>query len=322
MAEGTDSRAAEGPPGGDASGAPKRRIAVFYVVLAIVVAVGAAISVSLGEEREPQPDIAGGYQLDQENACLGAKIELEQSGEFVNLTNSDDTISGQLRLDDGRLSGDATCLDGEGEAFEGTVGGERIELDVGGESSEGELVSGPPEAGAPDPGPPSSLVGEYELVPASECIGEKLELEGSETEVEVLAEGEPLGELHYSDDGSVSGELRCLDGGEAEVEGEASDRSIDLRLIIASGDGGPGPPLTEVVVATEQREFERTLSVFFVAIAVIMIAARAVGWAVTKVGQPRVMGEVIAGILPRPDRCSGRSRRSSRRRSSRPTSSR
>ncbi len=123
MAEGTDSRAAEGPPGGDASGASKRRIAFFYVLLAIVVAVGAAISVSLGEEREPQPDIAGGYQLDQENACLGAKIELEQSGEFVNLTNSDDTISGQLRLDDGRLSGDANCLDGEGEAFEGTVGG-------------------------------------------------------------------------------------------------------------------------------------------------------------------------------------------------------
>ncbi|MGW4325982.1 hypothetical protein ACWEKR_08840 [Nocardia sp. NPDC004573] len=41
------------------------------------------------------------------------------------------------------------------------------------------------------------------------------------------------------------------------------------------------------------------LVVVFVGLVVIMVAARAMGWLVEKVGQPVVVGEIAAGILAR-----------------------
>ena len=53
----------------------------------------------------------------------------------------------------------------------------------------------------------------------------------------------------------------------------------------------------ERVAAEKQREFGHTLAALLVVIAIVMLAARLMGAAMLKVGQPRVMGEVIAGIL-------------------------
>ncbi len=51
------------------------------------------------------------------------------------------------------------------------------------------------------------------------------------------------------------------------------------------------------MTATKQREFGETLAVFFLAVAVVMLVARLFGWLAVKIAQPRVMGEVVAGIV-------------------------
>ena len=42
---------------------------------------------------------------------------------------------------------------------------------------------------------------------------------------------------------------------------------------------------------------EKTFAAFFIAVAIVMLAARLLGVLFARFGQPRVMGEVTAGIL-------------------------
>ena len=76
-----------------------------------------------------------------------------------------------------------------------------------------------------------------------------------------------------------------MDGREADVTGAASNRELTLTV------GG------EKISAQKQREFGHTLAAFFVAIAIVMLFARLIGTLAVRIGQPRVMGEVLAGIL-------------------------
>ncbi len=282
----------------EAAAPPQRRILVFYALIAAIVAAGVAISVSLGEDKEAAPAIAGGYALDQDNPCLGSEIELEQSGEFVNLGNSDDTISGRLRFQDGRLTGDAECLDDAAQPLEATVEGTGIAGTVAGRPFRATFETEPPAPGSQEPRPPESIAGDYRIAPTSSCIGPKLELEGDEGDVAVRAGDTDVGELSYADDGSVSGEVTCLDGdSRALVEGTAADRTINFTLTpVDANVSHPLPASGEKVVATKLREFPKTLAAFFIAVTVIMVVARLFGWIATQIGQPRVMGEVVAGI--------------------------
>ena len=56
-------------------------------------------------------------------------------------------------------------------------------------------------------------------------------------------------------------------------------------------------PAGEKFTATLQRaDFNKTVAAFFLAAAIVLIVCRIFGWVAVKVGQPYVMGEVIAGI--------------------------
>ena len=119
--------------------------------------------------------------------------------------------------------------------------------------------------------------------------------------------GDPeLGELAYDDEkGTVGGDLECVKGGEVKAKGTAMDRNINnLQLVPLDRATGEVPttpsglaPAGEKLTATKQREtFGHTVAAFFFAVAVVMLVARLFGAAAARLGQPRVMGEVVAGI--------------------------
>ena len=88
------------------------RVAVHYVVLAALVAAALIVSVSLGQNKHAQPNIAGGYDVSAGTACLGAKLNIVQSGRYVNLSNPQSTLSGDLLFKNGVLTGTAHCVNG------------------------------------------------------------------------------------------------------------------------------------------------------------------------------------------------------------------
>ena len=89
-----------------------RRLAVHYAVLALVTAGVAVFVFTSGANKHAQKQIAGGYDVSAATACLGAKIELAQSGQFVTISNAQSTLSGTLKFVNGRLSGAVHCVTG------------------------------------------------------------------------------------------------------------------------------------------------------------------------------------------------------------------
>ena len=69
------------------------------------------------------------------------------------------------------------------------------------------------------------------------------------------------------------------------LEGTANDRTIELTI----GD--------EHVSATKTRDLTNGIAALLIAVVVAMLFARLVGILMPRIGQPRVMGEVLAGIL-------------------------
>ncbi len=111
-----------GMPGGRLAG----RLIAFYLILAAISVAVVVIVVDKGRNEKAQPVIAGGYDASAPNPCLGAvpkrvggaplpptapaqpapagpSFNLQQSGQFVNITNNQGTLSGQLRLHPGSV---------------------------------------------------------------------------------------------------------------------------------------------------------------------------------------------------------------------------
>ena len=264
--------------------ANRRTIIAIYAVMALAVALVAGVVLTAGEDRSPERAIAGGYDLAEPNPCLGESFDLRQSGQFANIENADGTLGGALRVEDGQLTGDVSCVDGgtvelrassTERALEGTLDGRRFEA---------ALTRDPPAPG-PRPRAPDSITGEYVLTPRSPCLGAKLAIEESSgSEVELHRGETAAGSAHY-ENGRLSGEADCADGTQAPLEGRASDRTITLTVGEAQ------------VTAEKQREAGSRFAAFFIAVAVVMLLARLFGMAFAKIGQPRVMGEVLAGIV-------------------------
>jgi Kef-type K+ transport system membrane component KefB len=276
-------------PDADDRGPSKRRLLIFYIVLPVVVAIVAAIAISAGSDAEAEPSIAGGYDVEGQSACLGERVDVKQSGQFVTIADTLGTLGGTLEVEDGRLTGTVECIDGGKQEIDAEAGGGTIDGTLDGNPIELVLRRDAPAAGTPEPYIPGSIAGEYRLVPRSECLGGTLELHGRDT-VEVDAGETHVGEIRYAD-GTLEGEIECrLAGGAATIEGTAQDRQLSLTI---TPEEGPSQQLT----AQKQREIEDTFAAFFIAIAVVMLAARGLGWVFAKLGQPRVMGEVTAGIL-------------------------
>jgi len=97
------------------------RLAVFYVILAAIVAVVFVFVINSGTKKKAQPTIAGGYVAATVNPCLGKvapplpgpplpvtapaqpvtpgpAFNVAQSGQFVSISNAAGSLGGKLRL--------------------------------------------------------------------------------------------------------------------------------------------------------------------------------------------------------------------------------
>jgi Kef-type K+ transport system membrane component KefB len=262
-----------------------RRLVTFYLSLVIVLGVVFAIVVAAAPDQHAQPQIAGGYEVADAGSCLGRHFDVKQSGQFVTITGSG-AVGGKLRLKHRRVTGDATCSDGSTAKLDLRVAKNRLQGDVGGRTATAVLTDEPPPAGS-RMRIPRAIAGTYKLKPRSICLGGGFELEQRDGGLE-LAGKRSTGTLSFAT-GAITGKVTCEGGGApVDVVGQASDRSLTLTI---GGDGA-----RHTVVAEQQREFGHTLAALFVVIAIVMLAARLMGAAMLKVGQPRVMGEVLAGI--------------------------
>jgi Kef-type K+ transport system membrane component KefB/nucleotide-binding universal stress UspA family protein len=325
---------------------PRGRLVAFYVLLALVTAGVAIVVLTKGDDEQAQPSIAGGYDVAGENACLGGgapppvgkplpktapaqpqaagpSFDVKQSGAFVNISNTQGTLSGKLRLGEAandqatrRLHGDVGCVDGKGARFEGTATpGQKglIEGKLGGKPVTANLKRDAPDPGAPKPRVAGAIDGLYKLSPRSTCFGGTFELahKGGGGIYTIAAREQQLGEVAYdSEKGSLAGDVKCTRGGGAKLKGAAVDRSINNVQVIPLDAAAPAGPTSQALTtpsglapagerftATKQRDsFGATLATFFMAVVVVMLVARLFGAAAIRVHQPRVMGEVIAGI--------------------------
>jgi Kef-type K+ transport system membrane component KefB len=279
--------------------AGRKRLVLLYAVTAVVVTIAIVLVTAEGEDLNPQPSMAGGYDTIGTNACLGAKFDVKQSGQFVNLDNAKGTLGGRLEFDEGDLTGDADCIEGGEQELDANAADGKLTGTVGGEDFEAELKREVPPAGTPKLRAPDSIAAEnYKITPRSACLGSKIAIEG-DNPFEIVAKGGAVGHLDYTE-GAVSGEVSCPDGQTRPVYGEAVDRSINLTLLPPGEEppegGAPPPTGSERVTAEKQRDSGSRVAAFFIAVVVIMLVARLFGTIAVYLRQPRVMGEVIAGI--------------------------
>ena len=280
-----------------------RRLAIHYTLLALVTAGVFAFVFAAGASKHAQAQIAGGYDVSgapSAAACLGPKIELVQSGRFVTIANAKSTLSGALTFVNGRLTGSVHCVKGHTARIEAHVANDVLAGSLGGLPVSAQQKRDPPEPGAPKPLVPGSVGGEYKLAPSSACLGGSIKLVQAGSDVKVVASKKPRGSLVYRA-GGLAGAVSCQFGGRRAVSGTASGRTLEL-IFAPPGAQAPAPgatasPLDERISATKQRTFESTVVAFFIAVAVVMLFARLCGSLMPRIGQPRVMGEVLAGIL-------------------------
>jgi Kef-type K+ transport system membrane component KefB len=279
----------------------------------------------------PVPKPVGGTPLPAtapaQAAATGPSFNVLQSGQFVNFTNNQGTLGGKLRLNDKtlpgnahRLTGNVGCVDGRSLnlnaiAVPGAKGA--IKGTLGGLPFAAALKSAPPAPGAAAPRTPSNIQGTFALSPASTCFGSSFSIHGTGAVATLYSSaGKNLGPLTYSDKtGGVFGDVRCVKGGTARLTATANDILLQnvtvIPLQVATAVPSTVPtakpvlttpsglgPAGEKFTATKQRsEFNNLVAAVFLALAIVLIVCRIFGYLATKIGQPRVMGEVIAGLV-------------------------
>jgi len=320
----------------------------LYAALIAATIAGVVILIEHGTREHPPPAIAGGYDVLKLTRCLGtpaphppgpplpstapgqppvpaASFDVQQSGEFVSITNAAGSLGGDLRLQGGsagpvhRLAGTFNCVGGGSEHFVGTVrtGPQPVIAGtLGAEPMSAIFKRDAPDPGAPLPYLPESVAGEYELAPRSTCFGGRLTLASGAGSVYWLsAAGQRLGRLTYAhSDGAVTGNVRCLEGGRVRLRATASGLDLDDVTLIPLDQARPAPTSTpgnrvlitpsglppggEAFQGTRVRaSLGQLVAAFLIAVASVVLLARLLGMAATRIGQPRVMGEVVAGIL-------------------------
>ncbi len=327
------------------------------------------VVVDRGNKLTPQPIIAGGYDTQGLNPCIGPvppppaglplpptapgqpkaagpSFNIVQSGEFVNINNAAGTLSGKLRLQEKTLAngghqilGNVNCVTGHTVPLNAVaVAGTKATITgtLAGAPFSSTLKTNPPDPGSPAPRIPNDLAGLYALSPRSTCFGGgsfALASAGSDGyKLTVGSASVPLGKLTYSKaTGSLEGDVACVKGGSARLTATANDINLNNITVIPLqvATPVPTPPSTAAVVKTpagtavatvtpkpalttptglspsgekftgvkQRSDFNHLVAAFLIAIAIVMVVARLFGIVAVKVGQPRVMGEVIAGIL-------------------------
>src|SRR5579859_5675851 len=163
------------------------RLITFYAILAAIGVAVVVFVVSKGGNEKAQPAIAGGYTLAAASPCIGPvpkpaggvplpataptqvaaagpSFNLLQSGQFVNFTNNQNALGGQLRLDhktlpgnSHRLTGTVNCVSGGTSHLDAiaTPGAKAsINGTLGGLAFNAGFTSAPPAAGAAAPRTP------------------------------------------------------------------------------------------------------------------------------------------------------------------------
>lgn len=135
----------------------------------------------------------------------------------------------------------------------------------------------------------------------SACLGERFKLAQSG---QFLDLGDGIGGKLRLEHGRLTGSVDCAGGGSERVDLAVSGEGEEARLA-----GTVGGERAEAVFAeelpepgtsakpAEKRDGEETFGRLMLAIAAVILAARLVGSLIARFHQPRVMGEVLAGIL-------------------------
>ncbi len=327
-----------------------RRLAIFYAIIAAIAVVVVVFVVSKGGNEKAQPAIAGGYTLSAASPCIGPvpkpaggiplpataptqvaaagpSFNVLQSGQFVNFTNNQSTLGGQLRLDEKTLPGNSHRLTGSVDCVSG---GKSLKLDaiatpgakasivgtLGGLPFAANYISSPPPPGAAAPRTPTNIQGTYTLSPASTCFGSSFSIHGTGAVAQLYSSSNTLlGPVTYSSKtAGVFGDVKCVKGGAARLTATANDLLLQKVTVIPLNVATPAPsktasakpalttpsglsPAGEKFTATKQRsDFNKLVAAVFLSIALVLIVCRIFGYVATKVGQPRVMGEVVAGL--------------------------
>jgi Kef-type K+ transport system membrane component KefB len=332
-------------------GLARGRLIAFYGFLVAISVAVVVVVVDAGRNEKAEPVIAGGYTASAPAACLGAvsppvggarlpktapaqpppsgpAFNVNQSGQFVNLTNNQGTLSGQLRLHPGavagggrRLTGTIDCVSGASQlrldavALSGAKGS--ISGHLGGLPFAAVLKQDPPNPGAAQPRTPSGIGGTYAVSPRSTCLGGSFALTGGGSSYEVAATSAKLGRVSYSTKtGAIGGDLACRRGGRVRLTGTANDLQLqnvqliplDVATPVASSAVPTAkpvlmtpsglPPSGEMFTAVKQRsDFNKLVAAFLLSVVIVLVVARVLGIVAVRIGQPRVMGEVIAGLV-------------------------
>jgi Kef-type K+ transport system membrane component KefB len=278
----------------------------------------------------PVPAPPGGLPLPPtapaQPMASGPAFNVVQSGQFVNFTNNQSTLGAKLRLDTKTLPGGGHHLTGTVSCVKGAslklnavaVGGIKGKIvgTLGGLPLLATFKQSPPDPGAPAPRTPSGIGGTYAVTPRSTCFGSSFVLTSASGGYAVAAQSTKLGRVKYaSKTGAVSGDVACLRGGSVRMTATANDLQLQGVQLIPLQVATPVPgsaaaggkpvlitpsglaPSGEKFTATKQRkDFNALIASLFLAFVIVLIVARVFGIIAVKVGQPRVMGEVIAGI--------------------------
>jgi Kef-type K+ transport system membrane component KefB len=255
----------------------------------------------------------------------GPQFNIAQSGQFVNLSNLVGSLGGKLRLHPQtlpggghRLTGAVDCVNGktlqiDAVATPGLKGA--IAGSLGGTPFSAALKRDPPTAGTPAPRIPPAIAGTYTITPRSTCFGGSLVLAGSGASYKISAQNQALGTVGYkSQTGALSGDVACARGGQARIVASAVDLNLNNVTVIPLDTAKPAGPVAagakpvlttqsglspggEKFTAVKARsEFSKLVAALFLSVVIVIVVARLFGVVAVKVGQPRVMGEVIAGI--------------------------
>jgi Kef-type K+ transport system membrane component KefB len=150
--------------------------------------------------------------------------------------------------------------------------------------------------------PAPAVAGVYRLDGPAACLGDagdRLRVDQSGQFVDLDGPGQVAAGLRLRDR-RLEGTATCRAGGEARLVLEA-----DGATLRGTADGGavaatrlpPAEAQAAATAAARPPGAEETFGQLMLAIAAVILAARAMGAAVARLGQPQVMGEVLAGIV-------------------------
>ena len=151
-----------------------------------------------------------------------------------------------------------------------------------------------------DHAPP--IGGIYGAEPAS-CFGDTFTLSQSGQFVDIEGAGGTSAKLRL-EDGRLTGDVSCADGTSGGADLAIAGSGEDARLTgttagqsLEAAFSAELPEPGETAAPKEKRGAEETFARLMLAIGTVILAARLAGTVVGRLGQPRVMGEVLAGIL-------------------------